>query len=342
MERVRKCGRVRIREHVGVRSSPGLGAGFSGLVVCGSVWACPVCSAKVLAKRSLEIGLALTSWGAEGGDVAFGTFTMRHHKGMRLGEVWDAIGKAWAALTGAKAYRDWAVRLGVAGVIKVVEINDGCNGWHVHIHALFLVRGGVSADLIDGFRSWAFAKWARSLHRVGYPGALSAGQEMHLLDSLDAAGSISEYFVKAVAGGTAEQVGRELTGQLTKTARGVHETAPAWSLLERFSQTGEVELLERWHEYEKASKGRRQISWSKGLRERLGVGREQTDEEIAAEEHGDEDLVLITKAGWAEVIAAMRRGEPAQTDILEAAERGPEALREHLAAAGIEYIESGL
>lgn len=341
LDRVRKCGRVMTGQHVGVRTSPGLGSGFSGLVTCGSIWVCPVCSAKIMAKRSLEIGLALTTWGSRGGDVAFGTFTMRHDRGMRLADVWDAIGKAWASFQSGKAYRDWSARLGLGGVIKVVEVNIGPNGWHVHIHALFLVRSGITPAELDAFKSWAFAKWDRALGRNGYPGALPAGQELHLLDSLVAVGTISEYLVKATAYGTPEAVGRELTGSLTKATRGVHATHPAWSLLETFGETGEVELLDLWHEYERASKGRRQISWSKGLREQLGIGAEATDEEVAAEEHGDEDLVLITRAGWATVIAMMRAGVPSQPEILEAAEQGPGPLRDYLRSAGIEFMEVG-
>jgi hypothetical protein len=33
-------------------------AHFAGLMVCGSVWACPECSAKIRAVRSEEIGRA--------------------------------------------------------------------------------------------------------------------------------------------------------------------------------------------------------------------------------------------------------------------------------------------
>ncbi|MGZ5978290.1 MAG: hypothetical protein ACXWNX_12660, partial [Isosphaeraceae bacterium] len=195
--RCRKCGRVRTGDMVGVRYSAGLGAGFSGLATCGSVWACAVCSAKIMARRSLEIGVALLAWEGRGGQVAFGTFTMWHHKGMRLADVWAAIGKSWAALTTGKVWKKWAKRLGLVGVIKVVEINYGPNGWHVHIHAVFLVGGGVSQALLNEFKVWAYARWSRALERAGYPGALDLGQDLEFLDSLVAIERVSEYISKA-------------------------------------------------------------------------------------------------------------------------------------------------
>ena len=84
LHRLRGCGRGRRAAVVGVRYSPGIGAGFSGLVTCGSVWACPVCSAKILARRSLELGAGLLAWEAAGGRLVMGTLTMRHHRGHRL------------------------------------------------------------------------------------------------------------------------------------------------------------------------------------------------------------------------------------------------------------------
>ena len=34
-------------------------AGFGGLVTCGSVWACPVCAAKVATKRAEDLAAVL-------------------------------------------------------------------------------------------------------------------------------------------------------------------------------------------------------------------------------------------------------------------------------------------
>ena len=91
-----------------------------------------------------------------------------------------------------------------------------------------------------------------------------------------------------------------------------------------------------WHEYEKGSKGKRQATWSRGLRDLLGVGQEHTDEEIAAEELGSDDLILLDAEGWAGVLA-----QPWPTsrllDVVDA--EGIDGLRTFLAGCGIGWVE---
>lgn len=72
-----------------------------------------------------------------------------------------------------------------------------------------------------------------------------------------------------------------------------------------------------------------------GLRELLGFRAEKSDEEIAGEELGskDDDLVLITAAGW-RVVIALRLIVP----ILEAVEsQGFTGVRALLDVSGVEY-----
>jgi hypothetical protein len=61
-----------------------------------------------------------------------------------------------------------------------------------------------------------------------------------------------------------------------------------------------------WWEWEKASKGRRQIAWSKWLREWADLGREQTDEEIADKELTGNYVLLLLPKTLARTPAAAR------------------------------------
>jgi hypothetical protein len=110
-----------------------------------------------------------------------------------------------------------------------------------------------------------------------------------------------------------------------------------WDLLDDVFSSGDADALDRWHEWERASKGRRQITFSRGLRARLGMlVEEQTDEEIAAEEVGSsaDDLVAITDEGWREVV----RRPVLQPQLLAAARTGGlTAVRQVLEAEGIGY-----
>lgn len=89
LPRVRACGRIGIRPAgtVDVRLANG-NASLSGLGVCGSVWACPICSAKIQSERREELAV-VQEW-AESNQytVLFGTMTLRHTAGQSLAELW--------------------------------------------------------------------------------------------------------------------------------------------------------------------------------------------------------------------------------------------------------------
>lgn len=342
VRRCRGCGKWMTGEVVGVRYSEGNGAGFSGLTTCGSVWVCPVCSAKILARRSVETGVLLLGWENQGGRLVLGTLTMRHHRGHGLAQEWDALQKAWKSVTSSKVWQKWKARTGSPGFVKVVEISYGQNGWHVHIHFVLLVGPEVVEGDVAELAGWLFPKWQRALDRAGMSGALNLGQDLRLADGLEAAEQFGEYLTKQTAYGTAESLGRELFGSWTKSARSWSRTVSHWSLAEGFFETGDLELLRLWHEVEVASHGRRQFSMAKGLRELMALGPEKSDEEIAQEEAGDRDLVQITRAGWAAVMRASRRGDWLPSRILEVIEeRGVDGLCRWLEAEGIEHMEVG-
>ena len=323
-------------ETVGVRYSEAKGAGFSGLQTCGSVWICPICSAKILARRSIETGVLLLAWENLGGRMAMGTLTMRHHRGQSLASLWDGLADAWTSMTCSRVWRKHLARLGSPGLIKVIEVNIGANGWHVHLHFALLLESNVDPAQLRELEAWLLPKWQRSLAAHGFD-ALSVGQDLHMISGVDAAVNMGEYLSKATAYAPSEALGRELFGSASKRSRGDYRTVSVWRLLEHVKETGEFEQWNQWLEYEKASKGRRQYAVSRGLRDLLGVV-EVSDEEIAAEEAGDRDLLRITRAGWSEVIWSNRN----PSEILNVIEtHGVEGLREFLEINGIEYQEVG-
>jgi Replication protein len=337
LPRLRHCGRSRTGDFVGVRHSH-QGSGFAGLQSCGSVWACPVDSAKIAARRSLEIGAGLLTWQTrDSGRLVFVTLTLRHHAATPLAESWDALLKAWKMAQSGKQWRTWRDRLGSPGMVRVTEVTTGGNGWHVHLHAVMCVGSDVTSDRVAEFEGWLVPKWARCLEAVG-ASALPVGQKVYLVDGVKAVDALGEYLAKSTAYGAAESLaaeslGRELTGGLTKTARGAYGTDPVWQLAEVFKQTGDLDLLDRWRQYERGSKGRRQIGWSRGLRDLLSVGRESTDEEVASEVVGDQDLVRITADGWTHML---RTGRPLN-EILDAVEVGTDSLKQYLDTLGVEF-----
>ncbi|MFF3420954.1 hypothetical protein ACFYW9_40925 [Streptomyces sp. NPDC002698] len=147
-----------------------------GLLKCGRIWLCPVCSAKIRNGRAEEVSKAAVAWIEQGGTVLFATFTARHAAAHKLADLMDAIqGTRADAAKGLKrqpgAYQRlitgavWAGdkrkasegaqigirgRAGFIGMIRATEITlgDG-NGWHPHIHALLFVGGRTEGERAD-------------------------------------------------------------------------------------------------------------------------------------------------------------------------------------------------
>lgn len=336
LPRVRKCGRVAVTEggNVGLRVRDGV-AGFAGLSTCSSVWADPVCNAKIMARRALEIGAAVESWQAMGGTVGFVTLTMRHRKGQPLGLLWDGLSKAWQRVIGGKSWHRDKSAHGVAGWLRVVEVTYGPNGWHVHIHSLIFFQPRLGEIALGDLHQSMFGRWSNALASLELGKPLMVGQDARLLSG-GADVDLARYFTKAVHGG--HRIGLEFTASQTKAVRKAHGTAPVWSLLDAV-MAGDADALDRWHEWERASKGRRQLTWARGLRNLLGLGAEATDEEIAEEELGtkDDELVLITADGWRQVVAEMR-----MVALLELAEKtGLAGVRSYLDLHRIGYTLIG-
>lgn len=332
LKRVRHCGRVPTGgAGVAVRLR-GEVAGFAGVQSCGSVWSDPVCNAKIMSRRAVEIGAAVASWQGLGGRVAFATFTMRHFAGQSLAGLWDALSKGWAAVTSGRQWLAEKARHGIVGLLRVVEVTLGSNGWHVHIHALLFLSAKVTPVTLFDLHDSMFGRWSRSLVRQGLAAPLALGQDVHLVTG-PADRALADYFTKATD--SAHAVGLELTHSQGKRARSVHKTSTPWALLDRI-QEGDADALDLWHAWETGSKGRRQLTWSVGLRDLLHLRAEKSDEDIAAEELGTnaDDLVLIDSEGWAHLCQTPARLAELLT-ITQAA--GLSGLRQALDAWDVSY-----
>ncbi|SLH82312.1 hypothetical protein [Mycobacteroides abscessus] len=186
LKAVRCCGRVLHNDAVGDpddgqrvvikrREVDGrMVASLHGLMTCGSVWACPRCSAVIANTRAQEIGNAVRECYRRHGRVYLLTLTMRHNRREGLAELWDALSKGWRSVFGTRYWTGQkertAVRKGrlvvlpeivgdaerfdIAGVTRVVEATYGKperagHGWHLHIHALVFSASSLSSGLID-------------------------------------------------------------------------------------------------------------------------------------------------------------------------------------------------
>ena len=140
---------------------------YAGLTTCGSVWACPVCSAKIARQRAEEL-TSLVEWNtARGGSVALLTLTMQHHAGHRLSDLRKALTKAWSHVTASRGWKYARKAAGLDGYVRAIEATHGANGWHLHIHCLLIFDHDVSPVEVAGLRTEVFKRWSAGLQLSG-------------------------------------------------------------------------------------------------------------------------------------------------------------------------------
>lgn len=289
--------------------------GFAGLAVCGSRL-CPVCGPRIAARNRDDVVQAVRAWReGEGGTVLFGTFTLRHHKGQSFEELKEAVSAGWHGVTRGNGWVSNRRRHGVEHWLRVFEEKwSPDTGWHLHVHYLVFISaptGHHHADPHELLQSM-FGRWRSAVVRLGLGTPVLDGQDLHEVTGDNADEVLGDYFTKQIATNearTAEQIGQELTnrdGKFRFAGRGAASLTPGELLT--LSVAGDEQSRLLWGEYERGMLNRRVIAWSKGLRARVGIGDELSDEE-AAELEGQELLTTVLQMrarAWRTV--AVRRG----------------------------------
>lgn len=300
LRRLKDCGHTAVNgAGVMIRCTSTAGgkvAGFAGVSTCGSVWACPVCAAKVSARRQEELAAVLKHAAANGYHAAMMTFTVRHRKGQSLKKVWGAVSKGWDRVVSGKKWKSDKEKYSVQGYVRAVEVTHGANGWHVHVHTVVIFGGAAENATTLGLGMWN--RWCSGIESAGFTALEeSGGFDLQVLKG--DMGAIGRYLAKQ-----ADALAQETTLGAFKDGRKKNRTP--FQIAQAFAETGDLEDLEIWHEWERVSKGKRQLTWSRGLREWAQLEEEQSDEDIAAEELGSsvDDVLLLPGETWAVVRSA--------------------------------------
>lgn len=274
-------------------------AAFRGVAVCGNLWGCPVCGARISQARRGEMNHLLAWARSEGLVPVMLTLTARHGLEDRLADLLDAMKNAKRRLRQRAEWR----RMPVAGTITATEMTHGRrHGWHPHFHEIVLLEAADEAEALRMVEPLA-AAWRASLRAFGLDGAEAA------FDAQGAAAA-GDYVAKW---GAAEEI--TLTG--AKRGRGGRGGRSPRELL-RLVAGGDEEARLLWLEYYAATSGRRrrQLVWSPGLKGRCGVD-EVSDEEAAEAQTAEE---IETVGEWdGDAWRAVRRK---RVRLMEAAERG--------------------
>ena len=321
---------------------------FSGLVTCGSVWSCTVCSVKIQERRRLEIAKGIEWAYANGLQPVMVTLTFPHNSWDSVRNLLDGQKDALTRLRKGAAWDRFKGYSGYEGLIRALELTHGQHGWHPHTHEVWFVSRDAVADLsTDEARAYEAKKRGCSIsdldHLVDMKTEVIKRWEIAckaagMLDdekvaafrkhAVDVKGwcSASDYLAK-MDDAKHWGIDREMAKATSKAgkAKGMHP----FGLLAEAAE-GNTLAGYRFVEYSLAVKGRAQLFWSRGLKKRVGI-EEKTDEEVADEETDKADsLGPLTDQDW-----ILIRATGSQAKVLDAAEDGGwpaiMALLQHLA-----------
>ena len=350
LERVRKCGKAPIKKKFVELRYDELNkrGGFSGLQSCGSV-CCPVCAAKVAASRRADLERTLAHASANGCYVSMLTLTIRHHSGHRLKELWAGLSDGWRQVISGRKWQEFRKQIGLIGCVKCVESTFSFkNGWHLHQHVILISKSDPNDVLLvfqrkQGRRKTPYPceyqlpadfvadRWAKGLAKHGLDFLKdSGGLDWRTAKPTDSKTLAS--YVSKMGATTIEGLSSEATlGQFKK---GRKASRTPFQILADLLSTGDLDDLEIWWEWERASFGKRFISWSTGLRDWANLGVEETPEEVCAKDFGGETVAQMDYVEWRKVFKA------GPLNLLVALESGGvEAAYQWLDEHGVYYVK---
>lgn len=293
---------------------------YHGLMACGSIWNCPVCAAKIAERRRQELKSALSAANQLDLRAHFVTLTFPHGISDDLNDILSKMSQAFKRLSTGK-YRvkkqlaDILPDSSIQGFIRAIEVTHGRNGFHPHIHMIVFTDEGVRSGHLKMVYGDA---WQRSCRLAGLP-VPSWDHGCTVQDGSYAAEYASKWGIED-----------EMTKSNSKQTR--QKGVTPWGLLrcvldgddEDYSSKRASDLF---RVYSKAFTGRRQLYWSNGLRKRLDLSNEVSDEELA--EKPDEERATVLATLTVEQWKAIRKAK-AQAVLLDIAESAPDSFHQFL------------
>jgi hypothetical protein len=268
---------------------------YTGMSTCGSGWICPVCAAKIRYHRADEASRALVSALDQSMSALFVTRTIPHSAEDKLGVTLGLLAEGRRYVANQKVVKGVRRTAGYQGGISSKEITFGMNGWHPHTHDIEYYEHEMSLEDFAALSSAYYEYLSRFYSRNGFRGlTLQHGVRVEQVE-LDGV-ALARYVTKLQEGGNIRlHAAHELTRADLKKGR--EGSLMPFDIACQFFETGDMDLLDLWHEYERETFGRSVIRFTKGLRGLLLPDESEiSDEDIPKQEIGGVDVVRF--AGW--------------------------------------------
>lgn len=259
------------------RRADGMGARLSGVGTCGSVWACPVCAAKITEARRAELMEGMARAKAQGYAPFLLTLTTPHGREDVLSDLLEKFQKALTSFKNSKTYKNTMIEAGRLGSIRSLEVTWGAeNGWHPHTHDLVFVKEGFE-HRVDVLKN----AWFKALKKAGLADESQVSDVFeHGLDLRDGTYA-AEYVAKFGREATSEGWG--LSGELTKSHAKIGMRSGRFSPFQilAFAEQGDLQARALFREFAEGFEGKRMLSYSPKLKAALALG-DLPDEVLAS------------------------------------------------------------
>lgn len=259
---------------------------YAGLMVCGSGWICPVCASKISERRRNELRIAFDKHKAAGGYCTMTTLTFSHSPRDKLSDLLDALSGAMDKFRSGKRYDAYRKGIGLIGSIRAFEITYGGNGWHPHIHLANMHTNEIDPWEYEEHEDRLYDMWSAACLKFGLTCSREHGVKVN--DAADAEDYIGKW---------GEEIGKKPGGwdtshEMTKAniKKGREGNITPFDMLRVIVEDGDLEFEDRFREFAAAVKGKSQLYWSRGLKEKFLI-EEKTDEELALEKVDEADLL---------------------------------------------------
>lgn len=281
---------------------------YHGLMHCGNIWTCPSCSALITAGRRDELIAALAEAKAQGLQYVMLTLTVPHYANNQLKQVLIGISDALRKMKNRKSWKRFAESLQIVGDIRALEVTNGNNGWHPHFHIIIINKNQV---VIEEGEKQILKMWKNACISVGLPLPNEHGVNLKNHDKC------AEYIAKW-----------GLSSEMAKGSEkdGSHGNCSPFQLLD-LNNAGDIAAGEKFQEFAKEFKGKRQLVWSKGLKSLLKV-KPKTDEEILVESENDDKATVFAKLAFADFQLILKYRK--QAECLSICRHGYDFFREWL------------
>lgn len=297
--RVSDCGKILLPQMTGVTvklSSSG-NASFHGLNSCGNVWTCPVCAAKITTKRRNDLQKALIHWP---GSVAMVTVTLQHDRKDKLIDLLNSLRDSWQAVKTGGHWTRTKKQYGIMAEITALEVTWGSvAGWHPHMHIILFFYDNLQDDMLCKLKNDLTSRYKAQLDKRGGYATADNGIKVSIGNE-----KVGNYVAKF-------GLAAEMTDSESKNRGGLKP----FDLL-TLAAKGNKQAIALFHEYAKATHGRRQLVFSANARKLFNY-LDREDEELAAED--EEEAIALVKIAFQDYLIIARAGK--RGDLLAVAEK---------------------